>query len=471
VKRQACGEESLKISCANTSKLLLLASTLLWVGKSSAQKTLNAAIVDSYLEPYVQSGNFAGNVLVKKNGRVVFQKAYALADRERRVRNTRATRFHIASVSMQFTAAAVLRLVDQGAISLDTQVGDIVPGITGGDKITVRDLLMQRSGLADINELPDYSDILSHHQTPATLVEKIKDRPLLFEPGSKFVHEEHSAYNLLAWIVEKKTSLPFAAAMAKLVFRPSGLKASGIDDDSMKSEPNLAKGYQPDGVYGLKPASAIHWSAKTGNASVVTTTEDQARWVDALFGDRLLKAPSREAILDPSQRVGYGWFRRTNQRFNEATFYMNGRAPGFASFVLYLPREHTTVVVFSNIYSSATTNIGYDLAAMALGLPYETFHPGDPAPSPAELKTCTGTFRFGPDFYQANAEVILTVEGSELLMRWPSGETSPLIPLKQDHYVDRAYWEEVRIERDAAGLPITVVYDHFRGSVVSAAAK
>ena len=150
---------------------------------------------------------------------------------------------------------------------------------------------------------------------------------------------------------------------------------------------------------------------------------------------------------------------------------MNGRAPGFASFVLYLPREHATVVVFSNIYSSATTNIGYDVAAMALGLPYETFHPSDPAPSPAALKTCTGTFRFGPDFYQANAEVILTVEATELLMRWPSGETSPLIPLKRDHYVDRAYWEEVRIERDAAGLPITVVYDDFRGNAVSAAAK
>ena len=66
---------------------------------------------------------------------------------------------------------------------------------------------MQRSGLADINDLPDYSEILNHHQTPESLVDRIKDRPLLFEPGSKFLHEEHSAYNLLAWIVEKKTGL------------------------------------------------------------------------------------------------------------------------------------------------------------------------------------------------------------------------------------------------------------------------
>ena len=84
-----------------------------------------------------------------------------------------------------------------------------IPGIAGGEKITVRDLLVERSGLADINDLPDYSEILQHHQTPESLVARIKDRPLLFEPGSKFLHEEHSAYNLLALIVEKKTGIFF----------------------------------------------------------------------------------------------------------------------------------------------------------------------------------------------------------------------------------------------------------------------
>lgn len=452
--------------------LVLVTGALLFIiGKSSAQNTINAAAVESYLKPYVQSGNFAGDVLIKKNGRVVFRKAYGFADRELRIPNTGVTQFHIASVSMQFTAAAVLRLVDQGSLSLDTHVGELVPGIAGGDKITVRDLLMERSGLADINDLSDYGDILLQHQTPASLVEKIKDRPLLFEPGSKFLHEEHSAYNLLALIVEKKTGLPFAAAMTRLVFGPLRLAASGVDDDSPKGGSNMAKGYQPDGVYGLKRAAPIRWSAKTGNASIFTTTADQARWVDALLADRLLKAQSREAILDTSERVGYGWFRRSNERFKETTYYMNGRAPGFASFVLYLPREKTTVVVFSNIYSSATTTIGYDIGAMALGLPYEPFRPRDPAPSPAELTTCTGTFRFGPDFYQANAEVALTVQDAELSMRWPSGEVSPLIPLGRDHFVDRSYWEEVHIERDAASLPIAIVYDHFRGNANSPSPK
>ena len=463
-------EENLKDLALERTLAVALAA-LLCVGKSSAQSAPITASIDSYLRPYVRSGNFAGVILVEENGRATFEKAYGFADRERRIRNSAATRFHIASVSMQFTAAAVLRLVDEGSISLDTHVGDLVPGLAGADKITVRDLLTERSGLPDINDLADYSDVLQHHQTPASLIAKINSRPLLFEPGSKFLHEEHSAYNLLALIVEKKTGLPFAEAIAKLVFQPIRLSASGADDDSPKNAQNMAKGYQPDGAYGLKPATQIHWSAKTGNASIFTTARDQARWMNALLADRLLKARSRELILDTSQRVGYGWFRGFKQRFNQTAYSMNGRAPGFASFVLYLPHEKTTVIVFSNIYSSATTTIGYDVAAISLDLPYEPFHLREPAPSPPELKTCRGTFQFGPDFYQPNAEVVLIASGSELSMRWPSGAISPLIPLSRDHFLDRSYWAEIHIERDAAGLPKAIVYDHFRGNATGTVRK
>lgn len=217
----------------------------------------------------------------------------------------------------------------------------------------------------------------------------------------------------------------------------------------------------------MKPAGTIHWSAKTGNASVYTTAADEARWVDALFSGDVLSAASREAVLDTSMKVGYGWFKGENKRFGETAYYMNGRAPGFASFVLYLPHAQMTVVVLSNIYSSATTTIGYDIAALSLGLPYEPFHFEDPAPGPAELETCTGTFQFGPDFFQANAKVALFTNGRELSMRWPSGDVSALIPLGRDHFIDRSYWEEVRIERDPSGKPAALGYDHFQGAASS----
>jgi CubicO group peptidase (beta-lactamase class C family) len=159
-------------------------------GVSVAQSNSTGTTIDSYLQPYVQSRNFAGGVLVEKSGTVIFEKAYGFADRQHRIRNTAKTQFHIASMSMQFTAAAVLRLVDAGSISLDEHIGDFIRGIEGGDKITVRDLLTDRSGLPDINALPDYDeDVLQHHQTASSLIAKIQGKPLLFEPGTKFLHE------------------------------------------------------------------------------------------------------------------------------------------------------------------------------------------------------------------------------------------------------------------------------------------
>jgi len=429
-----------------------------------AQNSSSAAAIDAYIQPYVRSANFAGQVLVEKNSKIIFEKAYGFADREHHVANTNATQFHIASMSMQFTAAAILRLVDTGSIRLDEHIGDFIPDIEGADKITIRDLLTERSGLPDINALPGYNNVLQHHQTPASLVTMIERQPLLFEPGSKFLHEEHSAYNLLALIVEKKTGLPFAAAVKRLVFAPIHLTSSGIDDDFLPDSTRMAHGYEPEGEFELKPATSIHWSAKTGNASVYTTAADEARWVDALFKGHQISASSRAAVLDTSVRVGYGWFKSTNKRYGQTAYSMNGRAPGFASFVLYLPETQMTVVLLSNIYSSATTTIGYDIAALSLGLTYEPFCFREIGTG--ELKNSTGVFRFGSDFYQPNAMVALTVDGEGLFMHWPSGEASALIPVAKDHFVDRAYWEEVIIQHDSSGNPNALLYGEFRGRVV-----
>jgi CubicO group peptidase (beta-lactamase class C family) len=429
-----------------------------------AQNNSEAAAIDAYVLPYVQSQNFSGVVLVEKRGKVIFETAYGFADRDKQLRNERNTRFHIASVSMQFTAAAILRLVDQGSVTLDEPVSDFVQGVEGAEKITIEDLLTERSGLPDINALPNYDDVVRQHQTPASLISAIEGRPLLFEPGTKYLHEEHSAYNLLALIVEKKTGLPFADALQKLVFRPLGLTASGVDNDSVTSAKKIAEGYEPEGAYELKPAETIHWSAKAGNASVFTTAHDEARWVDALFKGHALSAASRDTVFDTSLRVGYGWFKGELKRFGKTAYYMNGRSPGFSSFVLYLPDTELTVILLSNVYSSATTPMGYDIAALSLGLPYEKLHFMDPAPTAAQLKACTGTFQFGPDFYRTNAKVTLIAHDRGLSLRWPSGDLSALLPVERDRFLDRLYWQDVRIERDSAGDPIALAYDRFRGS-------
>jgi D-alanyl-D-alanine carboxypeptidase len=421
-----------------------------------------SAQTDSYLKSFVRSQNFAGGVLVVRDSKVAFAKSYGFADREARGANTQSTRFHIGSLSMQFTAAAVMALVEQGRLTLATPVAALVAGIPDGSKITIRDLLAETSGLPDINGMPEYPDILKKHQTAASLVEYLKGKTPAFEPGGSSRGEEHSAYNLLALIVEKQTGLSFREAVRMLVFAPLHMDDSDIDDDSL-STAGMARGYAPDGVKGLAPAESIHWSAKTGNGSAVTTVGDERKWIDALFEGRFLSAQSRQIMLDYSAaRVGYGWFKNVSKRFGVPIYYMNGRAPGFSAYLLHVPSQKLTVVVLGNVYASSPTTIGLDLAAIAMGRPYEPLKLL--ADAPKDLRKLEGSYIFASDFYQPKAKLRLLIERDGAMLHWPDNTTSALIPVEPDKFVDRAYWVPVTVHRDARGGIDGITYDRFFGA-------
>jgi CubicO group peptidase (beta-lactamase class C family) len=439
--------------------LRILTAWLILAGATYAE---TANEFGSFIRPYVASNNFSGNVLIEHHGKVIFQRSYGYLDREHKRSNGDTTQFHIASVSMQFTSAAVLRLIDQHKLTLETPIGNLLPKTSGAEKMTVSDLLLQQSGLDDINSHSDYGEVLQHHQTPASLVAQIDGHSLSFPPGTKHAHEEHSAFNVLALLLEKKTGHAFPQALEEILLRPLCLKATYADDDGTAS-PSAAHGYQPNGVADLEPAPAIHWSAKVGNASIVTTTSDELRLVHALFDGKFLHSPMHGRLLETTPRVGYGWFRSDSKEFGAPTYYMNGHSPGFASYVLRIPREALTVIVFSNIYSSAPSEIGDGLARIALGLPHEAFHLLAKAPKPIERSL---HFRFPVDFYQPNAEMTMFSRNGDTFLRWPDGSLSPLIPIGADEWVDRSYWEPVRLDHDPSGMPAALYYDRFKGDLV-----
>jgi len=433
-----------------------------WLILAGATYAQTANEFDSFIRPYVASNNFSGNVLIEHHSKVIFQRSYGYLDREHKRSNGDTTQFHIASVSMQYTSAAVLHLIDQHKLTLETTIGNLLPKTPGAEKMTVSDLLLQQSGLDDVNSHSDYGEVLQHHQTPASLVAQIDGHSLSFPPGTKYAREEHSAFNVLALLLERMTGHAFPQALEEILLRPLSLKATYADDDGIAS-PSAAHGYEPNGVADLEPAHAIHWSAKVGNASIVTTTSDELRLVHALFDGKFLHSPMHSRLLETTPRVGYGWFRSDSKEFGAPTYYMNGHSPGFASYVLQIPREALTVIVFSNIYSSAPTEIGDGLARIALGLPHETVHLLAKAPKPIERAL---HFRFPVDFYQPNAEMTMFSRKGDTFLRWPNGNLSPLIPIGADEWVDRSYWEPVRLDRDPSGMPAALYYDRFRGDLV-----
>ena len=452
------------VVCAMSLSLIVLPLT-----DAAATRTALPDSIAKYVRPYVETKNFSGAVLVVRDGSTVFARAYGFADRAHQIPNRLDTRFHVASMSMQYTAAAALRLVQAGKLSLDMPVSTVVAGYPNGGQITVRHLLTQTSGIADINDQADYQKVLAAHQTPLSLVEKVQDLPPARVPGS-YDGEEHSAYNLLALIIERRAGEPFAAAVRDLVFRPLGMSHSGIDDDGTHAARDSAIGYEPEGVYDLAPAQRIHWSAKAGNASAFTTAADQVKFVRGLQRDDFLKPELRQLVFDPATPAAYGWFKSDSKRFGQRVLSMSGRSPGFASAMIYIPKEDLIVVALSNVYASAPADIAEEIAALALNRPYEPLNLKTEV-DPASLAGLPESFQFPKDFYQPNAVVDVQASRGQVSLHWPSGDTSMLIPMSRDHYIDRAYWMPVEIARDANGRITQIKYGSFTGVNVPRAAS
>src|SRR5215213_2907172 len=170
----------------------------------------------------------SAQIAVVRDGKVVLSKAYGQANTN--LRATTTMPYQIASNSKQFTAMALLLLEDEGKLSLDDKVEKFVPGISGGDRITIRQLLSHTSGLQDYWP-QDYSfEAMSHPTTPQVIVDRWAKKPLDFQPGDQWQYS-NTAYVVAGMIVEKASGEPLLSFLQRLVFRPLGMTNVKNQDD------------------------------------------------------------------------------------------------------------------------------------------------------------------------------------------------------------------------------------------------
>lgn len=311
------------LSSARQGPLLTVAALLFaFFTTAAAADTKLATDFDKAVQPYTADGSFSGAVLVTQDGSVVFDRAYGMANRETQQPNASTISFHIGSLSRVYTATIVMMLTDSKRLWLDNTVSQLLPGTPGGNQVTVRNLLACN---------------------PATLA-------------------GHSAFNLLARIVEANTGEPFGDTANSDFFGPLWLKGSGIDTGGLGEEHRFAKGYVGDKSGEPIPAPPTDWTALAGDASVYATTRDELRWLNALFDDRLVTASSRQAML----AAGYGELIADSRKFGEPAYWQASRGYGFSSFVARLPARGVTVILFGNTDSDAAEQIGTALAFIAV---------------------------------------------------------------------------------------------------------
>ena len=202
-----------------------------------------AAKADAHIEAYTKQTRFMGSVIVAKDGKILLAKGYGMANLEHEIPNKANTKFRLGSITKQFTAVAILQLQEQGKLNVQDPIGKYVPNSPEAwKKVTIHHLLSHTGGVPSYTSVPEYGKQMREASKPLDFIERFKNKPLDFEPGTKHVYS-NSGYFLLGVIVEQVSSKSYEAYLKENIFDKADMQDSGYDWDS-KILKNRAAGYQ-----------------------------------------------------------------------------------------------------------------------------------------------------------------------------------------------------------------------------------
>ena len=349
----------LKVPAAAAAWLLLLTTSAGCADTAPAISHGRAAL-DQFVTREMAARHIPGlSIAVVQNGRLVMAQGYGTANVELASPATPKTVYCLASLSKQFTAAAILLLAQDGKLSLDSPAAQLLPSLKlpdSWDTITVRELLNQTSGLPNYTALANTdtnTDPFLKDYTPSEIIRLIASRPLAFAPGARFEYS-NTNYYLLARIVQTVSGKPLPAFLQQRIFQPLGMTSTGEFDQSA-IRPGRAARYLWMGGKLLNDCFDSSPSFREGAGGIESSALDMAKWDSALDTSFPLTAASKRLMWTapklssppPAYRYGFGWVVDTyNQR---PMIWHNGELPGATCWMGRFPESHLTVIVLCNL--------------------------------------------------------------------------------------------------------------------------
>ena len=353
------------------SILLLLAFSIRIVAQSNPEAT-----VDAIVSAEMQRQKIPGvSLAVVKDGKPLIVKGYGFANVEHQVLVKPETVFQSGSVGKQFTAMAVMMLVEEGKIGLDDKISKYVGDVPAAwTNVTVRHLLTHTSGLTDYPQDFDFRK----DYTEEELLKRAKEVPTAFDPGEKWAYS-NLGYVTLGVIVGKVSGKFYGDFLKERVFAPLGMSTARVISES-DIVPNRAAGYTlRDGE--LKNQAWVSPSLNTtADGSLYLTVLDMIKWDEALSSGKLISKAGYEQMWTPvrlasgkEQTYGFGWgLRRIN---GQRIIDHSGSWQGFKSYIARYPDNRLTVIVFANSSNANPDRIANSIAAII-----------DPALKPVPIK-------------------------------------------------------------------------------------
>lgn len=400
--------------------------------------------MDQVVRAASDRNEFSGSVLVARDGQILLDRGYGLANREWSIPNDGATKFRLGSVTKQFTAVAIMLLNERGQVDLDAPVKTYLPDAPAAwDRVTVRHLLTHTSGLADYTRLEDFEAKKTLPTTAQALMARFRDQPLAFQPGAQWAYS-NSGYVVLTAIIETVSGQTYADFVAQNLFQPLNMGDSGYDTHDAIL-PRRASGYTPSRE-GVINAGYVDMSVPQGAGGLYSTTHDLLKWEQGLFGGRLLK-PQSLTILTTPYRNNYALGLEVAKDGEDTIISHSGAIDGFNTYLAYDTANRMTVVVLGNLNGAAPLKLGGELMTLARGGTVILAGERQAAAVSADaLAAYAGVYEIAPAF-----SLTLQVTDGVLTAQATGQKPVALTPETADAFFVEAIDAQITFTRNAAG--------------------
>jgi CubicO group peptidase (beta-lactamase class C family) len=372
-----------------------------WVD-SVAAETLRDGLVPSVSIAVARGQNF------------VLEKTYGRADIENDVPAGNDTIYRIASITKQFTAAAIMRLVEQGRVDLDAEVIKYLPEFRAhGARITIRQLLNHTSGIQNITDLPALEPKMRLDLTDAQTLAIFQDEPRNFEPGTNFLYN-NSGFYILAMVIERISGQSIAEYMQRSMFEPLGLRSTSVCDER-RVVPRRAHGYIVQKGQLWNPPYISHDLPK-GGGNMCSTAHDLVLWAQALAGGKVVSPESYKVMTTPGRLadgrpIGYGLGLFLSEFAGQEEVSHGGDFWSFTAFLAWYPADSVAIAVLQNS-GAAPAFDGF----LARRIVHRLLERPNAAPFPnkgddREFERVAGTYRIGAasiDVRRDSADIVVT---------------------------------------------------------------
>lgn len=398
-------------------KKFALVLMLLFAYLAGKSQDFDQQKMDSLFTLIEKKNKGMNSVSIFKEGKEVYQKSIGYADINNSIKASNKTKYRIGSISKTFTAAIIMKLIENNQLTLDTKLSGFFPQIKNAKEITIEQLLRHQSGIYNFTNASDYVSWMESPITKEALVEKIKNYGSSFKPGSKSDYS-NAGYVLLSYIAEKITKQEFSTILDSLICKPC-LLTDTYYGGKINSDNNEAYSYQKTTEWAL--ATETDMSVPVGAGAVVSNPTDLNKFLTCLHQNKVLSASSLKAMMTIKDGYGIGMFQVPF--YEKKSYGHTGGIDGFVSSASYFPEENVSIAFTSNGLVMPMNDILIGLLSIYFNKAYQLPEFKNPITlKPEELTPYLGTYS-SPAF---PLKLTITKKGNKLFGQGTGQSEFPL---------------------------------------------